>query len=92
MYTQPYDMCLVFVQLRTNAGHPATNQRITAFQEQVFPANHLAMVLTNQTHNTQEKNKKRKDKYKKQFKQQNLTNSGLVNSHNIQAGNRLGLF
>jgi len=39
---------------------------------QVFPANHLAMVLTKQTYNTQDKHKNPK--------QQNPTNPGLVAS------------
>ena len=36
-----------------------------SFQRRVFPANHLAIVLTKQTYNNQDKYKKPKDKHKK---------------------------
>jgi len=54
--------------------------RNRSFRGQVFPANHLAMVLTKQTYNTQDKHKKPKHKHKK-FPKLNLTkphNTGLV--------------
>ena len=36
-----------------------------SFRRRVFPANHLAMVLTKQTYNNQDKYKKPKDIHKK---------------------------
>jgi len=51
----------------------------------------LAMVLTKQTYNNQEKYKKPKDIHKKPQKL-NLTNPGLVASYDIQPGNGSGLF
>ena len=45
-----------------------------SFRGRVFPANHLAMVLTKQTYNNQDKYKKPKDLHKKPQKL-NLTKS-----------------
>ena len=45
----------------------------------VFPANHLAMVLTKQTYNTHDEHKKPK---------LTQTNSGLIAFYDIQPGNR----
>jgi len=42
---------------RVTESHSTHN---TSFWQQVFPANHLAMVLTNQTYNTYDKDKKPK--------------------------------
>jgi len=58
-----------------------------SFRERVFPANHLATVLTKQTYNIQDKHKKPKD-----TQETPKTNPGLVVSYDIQPGNRSGLF
>ena len=47
---------------RVITSHSTHNR---SFRIQVFPANHLAMVLTKQTYNNQDKYKKPKDIHKK---------------------------
>jgi len=44
------------------------------FRGRIFSANHLAMVLTKQTYNNQDKHKKPKDYTKKHRKLKNLEN------------------
>jgi len=52
-----------------------------SFRGQVFPANHMATILTNHTYNTQDKHKKPKDKQKKPKTKPNKTKPTQFSRH-----------
>jgi len=65
-------------------SHSTHNRSIC---RKIFPANHLAMVLTKQTYNTQDKHRKQLNLTK-----QTTSKPGLVASYDIRPGNGSGLF
>ena len=59
-----------------------------SFWRRVFPANHLAMILTKQTYNNQDKYKKPKDIHKKLQKLNQTKTRVVINSVNAAQCNR----